>query len=266
MPLMLSHTEPLSLREATHGTARSMTPPLTAGEIHVWALPPETTEAHSFYPLLSPAERERAQRFRFPELSARYMADHARLRLLLAGYLDSDPQRLTFVENQQGKPRIAWPDCRLRFNLSHTKGMTLLAVCLDAEIGVDVEILRPVEDREAIAAMYFSPREVTALQEEPKSHRDLAFLRCWTRKEAYVKARGEGLSLPLDQFAVSLGERASLLHCQWDEHETSRWQMEDLHPGSAHVGALAVEQGAWSLQHYHWPSSGSPAGNIGDRA
>lgn len=264
MSVLLSSAAPRNPpgEEAREEPGRAI-PALKPGVVHVWTLLPELEGGTEWSQLLSAAERDKAQRFRFPEHSARYVADHARMRLLLAAYLDSDPQRLPFIENRQGKPRMDWPDCRLRFNLSHTHGMTLLAVCLDAELGVDIERLRAIEDRQEIAAFHFSPREVAALEQEPEARRDLAFLRCWTRKEAYVKARGEGLSLPLDQFTVSLDERAALLDCQWDPQETSRWQMENVHPGAAHVAALVIEQGTWSLEHFHWPVSGSPAKGTG---
>jgi 4'-phosphopantetheinyl transferase len=238
---------------------------LKANEVHLWTLPPSTEEVAEYTSLLSPKEMDRAQRFRFPALFERFVSDHGRLRLLLAGYLEADPQTLRYVENEQGKPRLSGPDCRVRFNMSHTRGLTVIAVCLDAELGVDVEAMRPIEDRDAIAALHFSPIESRSLQLQPAHDRDVAFLRCWTRKEAYIKARGEGLSLPLDRFAVTLSEkdRAALIHCGWDEHEPYRWMLEHLQPMPGYIGALAIEQGAWSLLHFTWPNQ--PDGWSGDR-
>jgi 4'-phosphopantetheinyl transferase len=229
---------------------------------------PSHTEIAEFASLLSPTEIDRAQRFRFPALSERFVADHGRLRLLLAAYLEADPQGLRFAENEQGKPRLLHgPDCRLRFNMSHTRGLTMIALCLDAELGVDIEAVRQVEDRDDIAAMYFSSSESLALGAYPEPERDAAFLRCWTRKEAYMKARGEGLSLPLDQFAVSLSvQKAALVSCDWDEQEPRRWMLEHLEPGPGYIGALAVEQGAWSLLHFAWPPDNPPHTAAGDRS
>ena len=232
-------------------------PRLNANEVHLWTLTPGAEDVAEYTSLLSPTEVDRARRFRFPALFERFVSDHGRLRLLLAGYLQADPQTLDFVENAQGKPRLSGPDCRLRFNMSHTRGLTMIAVCLDAELGIDVEAMRPVEDRDDIAARNFSPIENRTLQAEPEAERDAAFLRCWTRKEAYVKARGEGLSLPLDGFAVTLAgkDRPALVHCAWDEHEPYRWMVEHLRPMAGYIGALAIEQGSWAILNFTWPSS-----------
>jgi len=242
-------------------------PRLRSNEVHLWTLTPGSTDIAEYTSVLSAAEVERARSFRFPALFERFVSDHARLRLLLAAYLEADPQTLEFIENAQGKPRLSTPDCRLHFNMSHTRGVTMIAVCLDAELGVDVEALRPVEDRDSIAFHYFSPIENDVLQREAEAERDAAFLRCWTRKEAYIKARGEGLSLPLDKFAVTLAgkDRAALVHCAWDEQEPHRWMLEHLQPLAGYVGALAIEQGRWSLLHFTWPSSNQPATVFGDR-
>jgi 4'-phosphopantetheinyl transferase len=144
----------------------------------------------------------------------------------------------------------------------------MIAVCLDAELGVDVEVQRAIEDRDAIAAMYFSAAETQALAAQPAHERDAAFLRCWTRKEAYLKARGEGLSLPLDKFEVSLAasDRAAFLHCEWDRHETQRWMLEHLQPMAGYVGALAIEHGPWSLLHFTWPPDNQFVEQAGDRS
>jgi 4'-phosphopantetheinyl transferase len=240
---------------------------LVANEVHVWALTGEPEEVAECASLLSPAEMERARRFRFPALFERFVADHARLRLLLATYLEFEPQSLEFVENAQGKPRLDLPDCRLRFNMSHTRGLTVIAVCLDAEIGIDVEALRSVEDRDDIASLHFSPLESEALRAQPAEERDAAFLRCWTRKEAYIKARGQGLSLPLDKFAVNLDgkNRAALVQCDWDNQEPSRWMLEHLQPAPGFIGALAIEQGTWSVLHFAWPTGSTSHHVHGER-
>lgn len=270
MPIASPHHEAANLpngpQSALHGSVaraplRTATPPLGINQVHIWTLIPESVEIAAYTELLSSDEMERARRFRFAWLSERFVCDHARLRLLLSGYLDQEPQTLRFVENAQGKPRIHDPVCRLRFNMSHTEGLTLMAFCLDAEIGVDVEKLRVIEDCDQLAAMNFSSTENIALQAQPESERNAAFLRCWTRKEAYIKARGEGLSLPLDGFSVTLGkhEQAALTHCAWDMNEPARWMLQDLQPLPGYAGALAIERGAWSISQHRWGAVGSPA-------
>lgn len=246
--------QPLLRGSAARGPLQAVIPHLGVNQVHIWTLIPESVEIAAYAGLLSAEEMERARRFRFASLFERFVCDHARLRLLLSGYLAQEPQTLRFVENAQGKPRIHDPGCRLRFNMSHTKGLTLMAFCLDAEIGVDVEKLRVIDDCEQLAAMNFSSAESIALQAQPESERNAAFLRCWTRKEAYIKARGEGLSLPLDGFSVTLGkdERASLTHCAWDMNEPARWMLEDLQSLPGYVGALAIERGAWSISQHRW--------------
>ena len=158
-----------------------------------------------------------------------------------------------FAFNEFGKPEVANPEAadlpgRLRFNLSHTNGLALLAVCLDADLGIDVEAVRAVSDLELIAQSHFSAREVTAFNGFDSAARQRAFFRCWTRKEAFLKAHGKGLSIPLDSFAVSLDEeeRPALLECRWDPEETGQWSLfsfdlEDF------IGALAVRHGDWRI-------------------
>jgi 4'-phosphopantetheinyl transferase len=120
--------------------------------------------------------------------------------------------------------------------------MGLVAVALDREIGVDIERVRPDQMEESVARRYFSPREVAALQALDADARQEAFFACWTRKEAYLKARGDGLSFPLDQFDVSLAPEApaALLSVRGDPEEASRWSLQDLRPGPGYVAALAV--------------------------
>jgi 4'-phosphopantetheinyl transferase len=267
-PALCGRDSELISRDTVPGPFPSLAAPtLKVQEVHLWALPSGTKEIVDYTSLLSSMEMDRARRFRFSDLSERFVLDHGRLRLLLGAYLEIDPRSLVFAENKQGKPRVSLSDCRLRFNMSHTRGLTMIAVCLDAELGVDVEELRVIEDRDAIAASHFSPLESHTLQAQPEEERDKAFLRCWTRKEAYIKARGEGLSLPLDQFAVTLssGDRPALLHCAWDEREPQRWRIEHLQPTAAHVGALTIEQGNWSFLHFIWPAGNQRQQAFGDR-
>jgi 4'-phosphopantetheinyl transferase len=138
--------------------------------------------------------------------------------------------------------------------LSHSDGLVLYAITRGREVGVDVERLRPDFAVLEVAKKFFSRREVTALVALPENQWPKAFFNCWTRKEAYIKARGEGLTLPLDRFDVSLvpGEPAALLYTNDDPQEASRWSLQELVPESGYVAALAVEGHDWRLKCWQW--------------
>jgi 4'-phosphopantetheinyl transferase len=233
---------------------------LEKNEVHIWRLEPEpSVDLSRYFGLLDGNERDRAQRFRFPHLTRSFIVDHGRLRLILGAYAGLNPEELVFVTNEFGKPEIANTEHAkqagsLRFNLSHTAGLTLLAVCLDAPLGVDVEAVRPMSDWQEVARSHFSPREIAALHSAPVPDRQNAFFRCWTRKEAFLKANGHGLSMPLDSFTVSLtlGESPALLACAWDPGETSRWSLVSLSLGPEFAGALAIQRGEWKIQFLDW--------------
>ncbi|HEX3470576.1 MAG TPA: 4'-phosphopantetheinyl transferase superfamily protein [Silvibacterium sp.] len=230
-------------------------PRLEKGEVHIWRLEPEpAVELSHYFHLLDRGEQDRAGRFRFQHLTRSFIVDHGRLRLILGAYTRSNPEDLVFSLNKFGKPRLEDLDSGLRFNLSHTEGLTLLALCLDAEIGIDVEAVRPMEDWQEVARSHFSIRENDALKSTIRSDRQNAFFRCWTRKEAFLKANGHGLSMPLDSFAVSLApeEFPALLDCAWDPHETSRWLLFSLELGQKFIGALAIENHEWKIRSFDW--------------
>jgi 4'-phosphopantetheinyl transferase len=173
---------------------------------------------------------------------------------VLALYTETEPARLRFAYGPQGKPSLQSDeagDTSLRFNLAHSHDLALLAVARGREVGVDVEHVRADFASDEVAGHFFSPRETAALRAVPdEAERARAFFRCWTRKEAYVKARGEGLSLPLDGFTVSLaaGEPAALLGCDADARETQRWTLINLEPGDGYAAAAAVEGTGWRLR------------------
>jgi len=231
-------------------------PELTEGHIHVWTVRRLPGSSSDYLPLLSKEEFDRASVMRSPELFHRFVADHGTLRLLLSAYLEADPQTLPLVVDHYGKPALNIPRCRLRFNMSHSGKLTMIALCLDSEIGIDVEAIRPIVEWEDIAATHFSSHERESLQAEDPKGRESAFFRCWTRKEAVIKAVGMGLSIPLDSFTVntSLTEPAALLHCAWDPEAISRWSLVHLEPATGHVGALAVQGANLSVQQFNWPS------------
>jgi 4'-phosphopantetheinyl transferase len=234
---------------------------LTLGEneVHVWRASLERGEVNLSYlrQLLSPDENARAERFRFEKDRRHFVAGRGLLRVVLGLYLSREPAGLSFVYGPHGKPALAnapGPGA-VCFNLSHSRGLALYAVTRGRRLGVDVEgATRPL-GHEEIAERFFSPREREALQHLPAGLRAGAFFACWTRKEAYLKAHGGGLTVALDSFDVSLapGEPARLLATHGDPLEAGRWSLRQLDPGPGYVGALAVEGHGWRLWCGHWP-------------
>ena len=226
-------------------------------EIHVWraSLGAEGKRLPKFLGLLSADEKRRATRFHFEKDRTRFIAARAFLRMVLGRYVETAPSRLRFRYNSYGKPSIAAADDgrELSFNLAHSEDLALLGITRGREIGVDVERIRLESAGEEIARQFFSRREVVALDSLPAEQRTEAFFRCWVRKEAYIKAKGEGLSIPLDQFDVSLrpDEPPALLSATTDE-ETSDWYMKDLSPGPGYMAALAVKGQNLRLKCWLW--------------
>ncbi|HLC42886.1 MAG TPA: 4'-phosphopantetheinyl transferase superfamily protein [Methylomirabilota bacterium] len=202
-------------------------------------------------------ERRRAERFKFEKGRCQYIVARARLRAILARYLHVEPGRVQFSYTSYGKPLLAdeFQNHGLRFNVSHANGMALYAVTRGREIGVDLEYTGRRIDADRIAERFFSDREVSKLSSLPTHARELAFYTCWTRKEAYIKAKGTGLTLPLKSFDVSLCPRepAALLRTEGDPREASRWSLNELRPSSGYVAALAVEGRDWRLKCWSWP-------------
>lgn len=191
--------------------------------------------------VLSDDECERAARFRFDRDRRRFVAGRSALRSLIASYLDVAASEVTFRYGPQGKPFVS--ASTLSFNVSHSGGCAVYAFGSCVEIGVDVELLDHARYDDGVAERFFSEYEVATLQVLGKAVRAGAFLRCWTRKEAFVKARGEGLSLPLHEFDVAFapGTRPRILRTAWSAQEPAEWTLCDLSgfcPGA--VAALAV--------------------------
>lgn len=210
-------------------------------------------EAHAgLAALLSPEERTRAARFYFERHRHQFTAARGRLRRLLGAELGVPPERLAFSYGPHGKPALAWPaGTGLYFNLSHAGEWALLASTRAGEIGVDIERARPVLP--GLAQRFFAPEEAAALAALPPAEQRAAFFRCWTRKEAYLKALGSGLARPLDGFVVSLArdEPARLLAVRGQPREPRRWRLEHFDPAPGYVAAIALRQPAWKLQ---WPA------------
>jgi 4'-phosphopantetheinyl transferase len=202
----------------------------------------------------------RAALFYFARDREHFIVARGVLRAILGCYLNRTPESLSFCYGSHGKPALAGESDgdAIRFNVSHSHGVALYAVTRGREVGIDLERIRfdlPVVE---IAERFFSKREVAMLRSLPTEARHQAFFRCWTHKEAYIKARGEGLSLPLDQFDLSLtsGGPDAVLGTQRDPPETSRWCFQDLSPAAGYVAALAVEAHGWRLTCWQWPEPG----------
>jgi 4'-phosphopantetheinyl transferase len=165
------------------------------------------------------------------------------LRTILGRYLDRHPNQLRFQYTSYGKPTLSTGAGILSFNLSHSHDLALYAVTQEREIGVDVEFIRENINLLGIAKRFFSAREYSQLQALPQSCQLQTFFDCWTRKEAFIKAKGDGFSLPLDQFDVSItpGRPAALLRTKWDPNEAALWSLEALKSAPGYTAALAVE-------------------------
>ena len=197
---------------------------------------------------LSPEEKQRAERFHFARHRRRFAAARFFLRRLLAAYTGTVAERLRFSYGPQGKPALM--DANLHFNLSHSGELAIVALTLSRPLGVDVERLRPVADALKIARRFFSASEQEALLQTAENKRNEAFMRCWTRKEAYIKAVGGGLRIALDSFDVTLDQPPRFLSLQNDRNTALQWSLYHLEPGPGYIGALAVSGQNWRLTGY----------------
>jgi 4'-phosphopantetheinyl transferase len=210
---------------------------LSPAEVHVWRASLHTSPSRlaDLHAVLAEDERQRAARFHAERDRQSYIVARGVLRTLLGRYVQLPPQELRFSYNSYGKPALEGPADRapLYFNLSHSHQLVLYAVAYGRDLGIDVEYVRPDFARDQIAEQFFSPRENVELRTLPQAQHTIGFFNCWTRKEAYIKARGLGLSLPLDQFDVSLtpGAPAVLWQTRDIPAEAARWSLWELYPG-----------------------------------
>jgi 4'-phosphopantetheinyl transferase len=195
--------------------------------------------------VLSDAERRRARRFTYPAGRRRFIVARARLRQLLGARLGVPPESVEFLYGAHGKPALArrFADSDLRFNVSHCDDVAVYALSTGREVGIDVEAIRVIPGGDDIPARFFSPRENAAYRALDARDRPLAFLNCWTRKEAFLKALGDGLYHPLDRFDVSLapGEPAKILRVENTPGDQCGWRMEGFSPAPGFVAAVVSE-------------------------
>ena len=239
--------------------------PLTPSVVDLWAfdlLAPNERVEHA-YDLLSGDERQRAERFHFPDDRRRFVMTRANLRQVLGDYLEGDPKGLAFEYSEFGKPNLSSPNTDLCFNVSRSRERSLVACTRGREIGVDIECIRLDLQVDDLAERFFSPEENEKLRAVPADLRHLAFLRCWTCKEAYAKAIGKGLSLDprglnvsvvLDDLTFPASATKSLA--------VNEWSLVVLGPAAVegYASALAVESGEFIVKMHPIPGLELQAG------
>lgn len=194
--------------------------------------------------MLSPDERDRAARFREGPLRNHYTAGRGTLRILLGRYFQADPATISLIYQPHGKPELGppWNTQGVEFNLSHSGDVALFAFTRGQPIGVDVEAIRPMPNAAGLMERFFSADEIAQWRQALCERQELIFFQGWTRKEAWLKAVGSGLSFPLDQFCVTMDGPAQVLSIRGGEAEAAMWWLESVEPWPGYVGAVAVQQ------------------------
>ena len=224
-------------------------------DLHVWAIELNADDrvVAACHSLLSDAEKTRAARFFQDRHRRLYTLSHGSLRTLLGSYLKVPPASIQFRSGPAGKPFLADSNAALQFNVSDSGDLALIGLARGGEIGVDVEYVKRMADMESIARHFFSPEECSDLLSLKEDDRAEAFFRCWTRKEAYLKALGDGLAAPLDSFQVTLraNEEPRLLRTALAGGETAHWHMHHLAPAPDYLGAIAYSGAPRRIRE--WP-------------
>lgn len=215
---------------------------LSPASVDIWLVKIVGTDSivHRFQEILAPDEMSRAGRFKSRQLRERYILSRGSLRVLLARYLDVAPATLRFRYGAKGKPELAEP-MGVEFNISHSGDLAAFAFSISGPIGIDVEQIHFLPDMEMIAKEFFSVNECDELMRLPHRQREHAFFLCWTRKEAYIKAVGDGLHIPLNSFSVTLhpDHPAEVVGLPDDREAATAWKLHGLKVGPAYAGALA---------------------------
>jgi 4'-phosphopantetheinyl transferase len=232
---------------------------LENNEIHLWLItvPTELDSLPGYRLSLTEEERTRADRFHFPEDRARFTLGRGVLRKLLMRY--SAATEIALGENEYGKLHLTQPAGSLQFNVAHSGDLVLLGFSRGRALGVDVEKFRPDFATTDVAERFFAPDEATVLAALPQPERVAGFFSCWTRKEAYIKARGMGLSLPLHSFSVAFGSREvpALLRVEGDPSAPQRWTIMDLPTAEGYAAATAFEGRDCAVTQWRWGTNPS---------
>lgn len=235
-------------------------PVLAEDQIHIWCVSLQQSSAclETLSQPLSQEERARAERFHFDRDRRRFTVSQGYLRTLLGRYLKMAPEQIEFYRGPRGKPGLKISErmhpgaATLRFNLSHSNELALYAITTGREVGIDIEHIRTVPGAAPIVKRFFSSQEQAAFFSLAEEHRKEGFFNCWTRKEAFIKAIGEGLFHPLHQFTVSLrpGEPARLLQVGSEPPEKCRWSLRAFVPAPGYVAAVVAEGHSWHLKYW----------------
>jgi 4'-phosphopantetheinyl transferase len=234
------------------------TPPFvlsaSASEVHVWRIWSDRNTLAAVSGYLSMAEDERANRFRSQPDRTEFVVARGSLRAILSRYLRTQPQRVPLIQAQNGKPALASGQAvsSIRFNLSHSYGLILLSVTLYEEVGIDVEFIRADSTVSDVAARFFSPAENLFLSKLPTPERQRGFYQCWTRKEAFLKAVGEGLSDNLSQFEILSSVRRGARKVSGFPAICEKWSVIDLNAGEGFAAALAIKDGRHTVKYWDW--------------
>jgi 4'-phosphopantetheinyl transferase len=237
---------------------------LSNDEIHIWcaSLDQPTSLIEKLVCTLSIDERTRAGRFYFEKDRKRFVVRHGILRMILGYYLGVEASELQFCYGRNGKPRLAdtFGNGAILFSMSSSEGLALYGFTRNREIGVDVECVRDIPEMDQIIELIFSARETQVYRALPKHLKREAFFACWTRKEAFVKATGDGLSKPLDKFELTVnpGEPATLLEIDGDSRSACRWSIHDSKPASGFAAAIVAEGRNWGLNCWKWTDYNPP--------
>ena len=223
-----------------------LNPELTKRDVHVWTafLNQSGSQFQILSKVLSQEEQRRAARFRFERDMKRFIVGHGILRVLLGFYLNIESSRVRLSYGEKGKPTLAdkWNTRIIHFNMSKSDDLALYAFTRDHEIGIDVERMRDIPEMDRIVERFFSVRENASFKTLPEDQKREGFFNCWTRKEAFLKATGDGLFYPLERFVVSLrpGEKTRILSINGDEKAGLKWLLKELKPAPGFVAAVAV--------------------------
>lgn len=223
---------------------------LPSNQVHIWQIPLTTQPTQS---LLSQDELQRANRFHSQKDRHCFTTARAALRQILSQIIKIPANEITFTYSPTGKPELK----EIQFNLSHSHDHAVLAITPNHRIGTDMEFVNPERATDAIATRFFAPNEAAKLQSLPPEERLEAFFQCWTRKEAYVKAIGSGLSLPLSSFEVTFGPNTppSILQIQDPVETASHWRLYNIPSPQGYAAAVAVEGAQHELIFHIWNTS-----------
>jgi 4'-phosphopantetheinyl transferase len=212
-------------------------------EIHIYQtnLDKSPAEINNFKKLMSVDELQKAARFKFDIDRNNYITGRGFLRTILSQYLNTSPEDIMFSYAEKGKPYVK--DIEIKFNLSHSKNYAVYAIALNTEVGIDIEYLKNIPDAYDISERFFSEEEREELKKMNEDRISLAFLNCWTRKEAFIKAVGEGLSYPLADFSVSIspGSEPGILWIKKNINEVKEWTLYNIKTDQSYISSVAVK-------------------------